>query len=304
MDPRPDRIDQVRLYNRRTRAIETERVPAGRLLGCLYSRTWGRRACDAVWSRIWFSRLYGWPFHRNFSRRQIEGFIRQNSIDMAEVALPEGGFASFNDFFTRRLKPGARPVDEAPSAVISPADSRLKVFPIKNGSVLKIKGADLTLSQLLGSTAAPEGFDDGLCLQFRLAPCDYHRFGYIADGIQGPIHEVMGRLYSVSPLALGHMPDIWWRNLRHWCFVQSLALGTILQIEVGATVVGSIVQQRPTGGACRRGQEKGYFQMGGSTVLIVVQSGKVAVDSDILHHSEKGIETLVKYGETIGRSPH
>ena len=97
------------------------------------------------------------------------------------------------------------------------------------------------------------------------------------------------------------MPDIWGRNHRHWCFVQTPGMGTILQIEVGATVVGSIVQHQLSGGSCRRGEEKGYFQMGGSTVLIIFQSGRVEIDEDILRYSDQGIETLVKYGEAFGR---
>ena len=75
------------------------------------------------------------------------------------------------------------------------------------------------------------------------------------------------------------MPDIWWRNYRHWCFIQSPIVGTLLQIEVGATMVGSIVQHQWSGGACRRGGEKGYFQMGGSTVLIVFPPGRIRVTS-------------------------
>ncbi|MEJ2155956.1 MAG: archaetidylserine decarboxylase [Desulfobacteraceae bacterium] len=293
--------EAIRLYNRRTRAIECEQVPGGRFLTFFYGRPWGRLVARWVWSRVLFSRFYGWIFHRRFSRRQIDRFVTQSRIDMSEVHVPKGGFQTFNDFFIRRLKPGARPIASDPTAVISPADSRLKVIQLQNKTLLHVKGVSLTLAQLLCTDNHPDQFADGLCLQFRLAPRDYHRFGYIEDGVQSPVRVVGGRLYSVSPLALRHIPAIWAENHRHWCVIETRSMGPILQIEVGATVVGSIIQHRMDGGYCHRGEEKGYFQMGGSTVLIIIQPGRVKIDDDILNHSNQDIETLVRYGEAVGR---
>lgn len=292
---------EILLYNRSRRAVEKEQVPGEKFLNLIYGHPWGRNTAHWIWSRILFSRLYGWPLHRRFSRKQIDSFISQHQIDMSEVAVPDQGFQSFNDFFIRRLKPGARPIPADPKSLVSPADSRLKVFPLNQGTLLDVKGHTLTLSQLIGPGGVTDFFANGLCLQFRLAPRDYHRFGHIEDGIQGRIHTVGGRLYSVSPIALRHMPAIWGGNYRHWCFVQTHALGTILQVEVGATVVGSVIQHQPQGGPCRRGQEKGYFQMGGSTVLVILPPGRVDIDNDILKYAERNIETLVRYGEAIGR---
>ena len=289
------------LYNRHTRSLETEQVPGQDLLNFFYNDPIGRRLCQWIISQPIFSRVYGWPFHQAWSRRRIAAFVQHNHIDMSEVQVPSGGFQSFNDFFIRRLRPGARTVVRESETLISPADSRLKVLALQQETVLQIKGASLTVAQLIGAQTVPPVFDEGLCLQFRLAPCDYHRFGYIEDGLQGPIHSVGGRLYSVNPIALRRIPAIWGRNYRHWCFIQTERMGTVLQIEVGATVVGSIVQHRPGGGPCSRGDEKGYFQMGGSTVLAILPPGRVKIDDDILHHSCQGIETLVRYGEPIGR---
>ena len=292
---------QIELYNRQTRRVEAERVPGQQLLGWCYGHPFGRRLSDWVVSRPIFSRIYGWPLHQRWSRRQIETFVRQYQVDMSEVEIPSGGFQSFNDFFIRRLKPGARPLPPDPAAVISPADSRLRVLDLNQETILQVKGVSLTLSQLLGTGTAAQAFSRGLCLQFRLAPCDYHRFGFIESGVQGPIHTVGGRLYSVNPIALRHLPDVWGRNYRQWCLIETRSLGTVLQIEVGATVVGSIVQHQPDGGPCTRGAEKGYFAMGGSTVLVVVPAGRVDIDDNILRYSLQGIETLVRYGEKIGR---
>ena len=297
----PAASDPIVLYNRRTRSLETERVPGQKLLSFCYQDPLGRWLCRWLVSRPVFSRVYGWPFYQSRSRRQIDAFIRHNQIDMSEVQVPPGGFRSFNDFFIRQLKPGARTVAQDPADLVAPADSRLKVLSLERETVLQVKGVSLTLAQILGTKTVPRVFDGGLCLQFRLAPCDYHRFGYIEGGFQGPVHSVGGRLYSVNPIALRQMPAIWGGNYRHWCFIQTEHLGTLLQIEVGATVVGSIVQHVPGGGPCSRGREKGYFQMGGSTVLVVLPPGSAEIDTDILHYSRQGIETLVRYGERIGR---
>ncbi len=296
MKPRP-----INLYNRRTTSLEQEQVPGSGFLSLFYGTRWGRFITDVLWSRIFVSCVYGHAFYTAWSRRWIDTFVIQNNIPMDEVEVPSGGFFSFNDFFIRRLKPGARPLPTDPEAVIAPADSRLKAYPLHSRTILDVKGHQLTLGALVGGDNVAQRFDNGICLQFRLAPCDYHRFGYICDGIQGETHDIQGRLYSVSPLALAFRPAIWWQNFRQWCVIESQTLGSILEIDVGATGVGSIIQHQPYGGPCERGVEKGYFQLGGSTVLIILQPGRIELDSDIAVQSRQGIETLVGYGEKIGR---
>lgn len=295
--------NEIQLYNRQSGALEPEQVVQHRLMMLLYGTVWGRWLVDGLLSRPLFSRLYGRQYYHPRSRKQIARLVEHFHINMDEVIVPEGGFQCFNDFFIRQLKPGSRPIDSDPQRLISPADSRLKVIPLKVQTVLDIKGTSLTLFQLLGNRPVESRFANGLCLQFRLAPSDYHRFGYIDTGEQGPILSVVGRLYSVSPLALRHRPAIWGRNFRQWCLINTLSLGTVLEIDVGATMVGSIEQHQPHGGPCTRGGEKGYFQLGGSTVLIIIPPGRVTIDDDIWRHSRRGIETLVRYGEAIGRIP-
>ncbi|MBI5894904.1 MAG: phosphatidylserine decarboxylase, partial [Desulfobacterales bacterium] len=263
-------------------------------------RPWGRAITNRLLCRHPLSRLYGAIQGSGLSRGNIAPFIAQYGIDLNEAIVPPNGFASFNDFFIRRLTPTARPVDSDPRALIAPADSRLQVFTIENNLRLTIKGASMTLPQLLGRSAVEGVFEGGLCLIFRLAPSDYHRFAYVEEGRQGPVHAIDGPLHSVSPLSLRHKPDVHATNYRHWCLVQSPRLGALVQIEVGAMMVGSIVQNQPRGGPCRRGQEKGYFQFGGSTVIVILQPGRAVMDADIAEHSSQGIETLVRYGERVG----
>ena len=293
---------QIRLYNRRTGRVETEEVYGRRFVDLCYGTSWGRRITAHLLVHVAVSRLYGRLQMDPRSRRQIGPFIAKYRIDLSEVLVPRGGFHCFNDFFIRRLRPGARPVSTDPHALVSPADSRLQVFQIQPDTRLNIKGTPMTLPALLGLSGLDPGFEGGLCLCYRLAPCDYHRFGYVDDGLQGTVHTIRGPLHSVNPLATMHKPDILSTNYRQWCWVQSLHFGTLIQVEVGALLVGSIVQQQPKGGPCLRGQEKGYFQFGGSTVVLIVEPERVAMDADIMAQSAQGIETLVRYGETVGRA--
>lgn len=292
----------IQLYNRLSGRIETEQVCGKGWMDIFYGRPWGRKITAGLLCRPFVSRLYGRIQQHPASRRNIPRFVEQYGIDLAEAQVPPAGFASFNDFFIRRLEPGARPVDPDVSALISPADSRLQVFSIEKGTRLTIKGAAMTLARLLGLSRLDHPFMGGLCLVFRLAPCDYHRFGYVDAGVQGRVRTIGGPLHSVSPLALKHKPDVHCTNYRHWCFIQSARLGTMIQVEVGAMMVGSIVQHQPLGGPCRRGGEKGYFQFGGSTVILVLEPNRVVVDPDILEHSAMGVETRVYFGERVGRT--
>lgn len=293
--------DQIKLYNRRSGGVEIEHVYARRWMDLFYGTPLGRRITAQVLCWPPLSVLYGlWQKHPR-SRRQIPDFVSQYRVDVSQAVIPDGGFASFNDFFIRRLKPGMRPIDSDPTHLIAPADSRLQVNTLSPDSRLAVKGMRWRLSQLLGTDAFDDEFNGGLCLCFRLAPCDYHRFGYPDDGIQGPVHTLSGRLHSVNPLAMRHKEDILATNYRQWCLVKSERFGTMIQVEVGAMIVGSIVQRRLQGGHCRRGEEKGYFQFGGSTLLLFLKPDRVVMDTDIRDYSSKGIETLVQYGEAVGR---
>jgi phosphatidylserine decarboxylase len=292
--------EPIRIFNRRTREIETEKVCGGSWIDLIYGTAAGRRLARSLLSRPAASRAYGWLQRHPCSRRSIAGFVRQYHIDLVEAQIPPGGFGSFNDFFIRKLKSGARPVESDPWRLTSPADSRLQVFEIRAETWLAVKKSQVTLKELLGLPDLETSFEGGIALVFRLAPCDYHRFGFVADGIQSIVKILPGELHSVSPLALRHIPTIHFSNLRHVSRITAPMLGAFWQVEVGAMFVGSIVQHRPAGGPCRRGEEKGYFQFGGSTVIAIFQAGRIAMDQDILYHSAQGIETLVRYGEAVG----
>lgn len=292
--------NHIQLYNRRTGGMETESVYGRKWVDFFYGNPFGRRITGLALARRPLSVLYGYLQNQPCSRRKIGPFITQYGIDMDEVEVPPGGFPSFNAFFIRRLKPGTRPVDPDPHRFVAPADSRLLVLNPDPAEPIAVKGLHVTLPGLLGLSRTGSLLEGGTVLIFRLAPCDYHRFGHVADGVQGPVHSVSGGFHSVNPLALRHNPHILMTNFRQWCFVYSPLWGTLIQVEVGAMMVGSIVQLMPHGGPCRRGDEKGYFQFGGSTIVMVVEPGRIRVDDDIRRYSGRGIETLVHSGEGVG----
>ena len=296
----PRTPDEIPIYNRRFGRMETEQVYGRKWLDIFYGTAWGRVVTGWLLCRHPLSRLYGRMQRHPRSRAKIASFVAQYGIDLSEVWVPPSGFDSFNDFFIRVHTAQARPIDPDPNAMISPADARLSVFSIEADTRLMIKGAAMSVPDLLGGARLDDLFIGGTCLVYRLAPCDYHRFGYVDDGVQGPVHTIKGPLHSVNPLALRHKPDVHCTNYRHWCVVQSPQWGTTVQVEVGAMMVGSVVQRQPHGGGCRRGQEKGYFQFGGSTVIVLLEPHRLRVDADILEKSGQGIETLVRYGERVG----
>ncbi len=290
----------IRLYNRATGRMEIEQVYGRRWMDLFYGTRWGRWLMGRWLCRPPVSRFYGGLQQHRRSRGKIPGFVQQYRIDLSEALVPRDGFDSFNDFFIRQLKPGARPVETDPRRLAAPADSRLQAVPLEEDTRIAVKCMRWRLSELLGTTALDAQFSRGICLCFRLAPCDYHRFGYADDGIQGPVHTRYGPLHSVNPLALSHKEDILATNYRQWCLVRTPNFGTLIQVEVGAMIVGSIVQCQPHGGYCRKGAEKGYFQFGGSTVLLFLEPDRIRVDDDILDYSRRGIETLVRYGQAVG----
>jgi len=206
-----------------------------------------------------------------------------------------------NDFFIRKLKDTARPVASSPDILISPADARLSVYKLELDTVIPVKGQKFSLTQLTNDQALSEKYHNGYCLVFRLAPPDYHRFGYIDEGVQGPIIKLGDYYHSVNPVALESNLPVFQRNYREYCEIKTENFGDVLDIDVGAMGVSKMIQNHPKGWNCKKGEEKGYFEFGGSTTILILQSGVAEIDRDILEYSEKGIETIVKYGSAIGK---
>lgn len=230
----------------------------------------------------------------------VPGFIRRAGIDMSDFESRQ--WRSFNDFFTRGLRPGARPVDADPLALVSPCDSRLLALDITPDLTFQIKGGDYSVSSLLRNRRLAEDFAGGRCLIFRLCVDDYHRYCYFDDGSKGGNIPLPGRYYTVRPVALEHH-DFFKENSREYTVMATRHFGKAVQVEVGATFVGRIENHH---GVCsfRRGEEKGMFLFGGSTIVLLLGKNAADIDPRIIENTSRGLETRVLLGQRIGYARH
>ena len=242
------------------------------------------------------SRAAGWLLDRRVSALAVRPFIRKNHICMDD--FEQRRFRSFNDFFTRRVLPGKRPVDGTPGHLIAPCDSKLTVYDIQPDSRFRVKGTEYTLEGLLQSKELAETFLGGTLLLFRLTVGDYHRYTYIDSGFVTGSTRIPGVFHTVNPAAASRCP-IYRENTREYSLLESLRFGTVLQMEVGAAMVGRIVNA-PGSRNVRRGEEKGRFEFGGSTVIVLLQKGRAILDADLLRNTAQDAETVVRLGERIG----
>lgn len=266
-----------------------------RLLGALYGSALGRMLLKPLTAPA-LSRLAGKFLSTGASRVFIKPFIKNNHIDMSQFEPVE--YESYNDFFSRRIRPEARPVDLDPRHLISPADSKLTALPITEGCRFTLKHTQYTVGSLLKNPALAAQYTGGWALIFRLTVDDYHRYCYAFDAEKGENVVIPGRLHTVNPIANDYFP-IYKENAREYTILRTREFGEVIAMEVGALLVGKIVNHQVPA-SVKRGQEKGYFQFGGSTVVLLLKRDTAILDDDILENSQNGIETLVKFGEKIG----
>lgn len=267
----------------------------GKLLALLYRTKPGRAALKILTDPL-VSRLAGAALEHPLSTVAIPPFVVKKHIRMADYAQEK--FRSFNEFFTRPVKPAARPIDRDPDALIAPCDAKLTVVPITEQTHFVVKGADYSLAAFLGCKRLAKRFTGGQCLIFRLTPDDYHRYCYPDDCCPGKTRCIEGVLHTVNPVS-AETVKVYHENTRTVTLLQTAHFGDMLQIEVGAMLVGKIVNH-PHGKRVARGIEKGYFEFGGSTVVLVLEPGAAEIDPQIIRNTENGAETLVQYGSKIG----
>lgn len=242
------------------------------------------------------SKLAGKLLDTRLSACAIVPFVEKHQIHMSDY---KGNcFRSYNDFFCREIAPGKRPIAKGGNILISPCDAKLSCYPITMEGRVKIKHTAYTLEGLLRNQALAKRFIGGQLLVFRLTVDDYHHFCYIDEGRKTRNIRIPGVLHTVNPAA-GDVVPIYKENAREYSLLNSKHFGTVLMMEVGALFVGKIVNLHEAA-VVWRGQEKGHFEFGGSTVILCLQKGKACLDEDILKNSAENIETIVRMGERIG----
>ncbi len=293
--------DIIKFFNRYTGRVEQEQVYGAAWMRWTYCNPFGRLALETFVKRPFFSRWYGWHMDRSVSRGKVLPFIRNFGLDVNEFADPPESFRTFNEFFYRRLKPGARPIDSDPAAVVFPADGRHLGFPdaSKINGVF-VKGQRFDLARLLGNADLAVRYARGPLVLSRLCPVDYHRFHFPLAGRPSETTLLNGPLYSVNPIALRRNLAYLWENRRTLTTLETGKFGPVLLLEIGATNVGSIVQTYRPGTSVTKGDEKGYFRFGGSSTLLLFEPGRVRLSEDLLEQSRNQRELYARVGDRLG----
>lgn len=277
--------------------VTVEEKDQDKLLRHLY-QDWGGRLCLKLLVRPFVTELGGWFLNTRVSSLLIPGFVKRNHIDLSECTKQK--FDSYNEFFTRRLKEGERPIAEDEQVLISPCDGKVTVSRIGTDSSFFIKNTPYTLKRLLRNDKLAQRYMDGYAVILRLTVDDYHHYCYVANGKKSPNVCIPGVFHTVNPAANDVCP-IYHENTRQYCLLKTKEFGTITMMEVGAMMVGKITNQHRGTWEAVRGEEKGYFEFGGSTIVLLLQRGKVRLDDDLIENSENGYETIVRMGERIGK---
>ena len=278
------------VYNRENKTVNKDTQYGGKYLNFLYNNFLGRLILKIVISPV-FSKINGKYNKMAISKNKIKKFIEKYNININEYEEKE--YKSFNDFFIRKKK--QIHYDKNKNSFIAPADSKLMVYKITDDLKIKIKQSVYTLEELVLDKIDLEQYKNGNCLIFRLSMDDYHRYCFIDDGTIEKVREIKGKLHTVSSISDKH--KVYSQNTRICNYMTTNNFEKIIFIEVGALLVGKINNYNKK--QFSKGEEKGYFELGGSTIVILTNS-KLKIDDDIIEYSNNGIETKVKYGEKIG----
>lgn len=266
-------------------------------LNFLYNTVIGRIFLKVL-TRPVISKIVGAFMSTRLSTIFISRFIQKNNINMDEYEKAE--YSSYNDFFTRKILPEKRPVDMNSTSFISPCDAKLTVYDISKDLTFTIKGTKYTVESLLKNGDIASKFLGGKILIFRLAVDDYHRYCYIDNGTKTNNTFIKGILHTVQPVALNNF-QIYKTNSREYTIMNTEKFGEVIQVEVGAMLVGKIKNLHGKY-EFSKGEEKGFFEFGGSTICLLIEKDAVKLDEDIINNTKKGYETKVKCGERIGEA--
>lgn len=270
-----------------------------KLLKSLYGNVLGRAVIKCLTVPL-VSELGGKILDSSFSKVIIPPFVKMNHIDLS--LCEQNKFKSYNAFFKRKFKADAREINMQENVFISPCDAKLTVYPIGKESRFCIKHTSYTVEELLKNKKTAAKYEGGYAWVFRLSVEDYHRYCYVASGVKSRNVRIPGVFHTVNPVANDVYP-IYKENTREYSLLKTEEFGTILMMEVGALMVGKI-ENRHEEREVKRGEEKGNFAFGGSTIILLTQKDKVCVDRDILKNTECAYETLVKMGEKIGEQKY
>lgn len=258
----------------------------------LYHTAVGRMLLKLLMRR-WFSKLCGGFLQSPLSKPLVRGFVKKNGIDLSQF---EGApYKNFNACFSRKIKAGLRPV--AAEGLISPCDGLVSAYRLQEDTVLPVKQSAYTLSALLQNEELAAKYRDGLCVVFRLCVEHYHRYCYCASGMKGENTFIQGKLHTIRPIALRERA-VFAENCREYTVLQTEEFGDVLQMEVGALLVGKILNYEGSA-AVTRGAEKGTFLFGGSSILLLLEKDRCKIAPRFFEAAARGEETPIRMGESL-----
>lgn len=269
-------------------------TPDSKSLVFLYKNPVGRVFLKLL-TAPWLSKTCGTFLSSALSRPLIKSFVKKNNIDLTQYE--DRRYHDFNDFFTRKINPELRPVDMTPESFVAPCDGLLSAYKIKEDTVLPIKQSKYTIKDLLDSEEEAERFKDGICLVFRLCVDHYHRYFFFDDCEVSKPRFIKGKLHTVRPIAL-ETEHVFTTNSREVTILKTANFGTACQVEVGAMLVGKIKNHDVS--SAKRGEEKGMFLYGGSTVILLFEKDRVNICEDLFRNTAEYAETPVRFGEKLG----
>lgn len=275
------------------KAIEKEQESM--MLRLLYETVPGRMILKVLASKP-VSDICGKFMDSGISVLMINSFVKKNHIRMSDYVPKK--YHSFNDFFTREIKKDRRPVCMKDYAFVAPSDGLLSAYRINGNDVIPVKQSRYTISRLLDNEELAEEYRDGLCLVFRLCVNHYHRYSYIDSGVKGDNIYIPGVLHTVRPVALDNLP-VFTENCREYTVMDTDNFGKVVQVEVGAMLVGKISNHEGKA-VIRRGEEKGMFLYGGSTIILLIKKDRVKIPEYVFEATRDGDEIPVRMGERIG----
>ncbi len=228
------------------------------------------------------------------SKPLIKVYINKHQIDMKDFQGQT--YSTFKDFFERKRRIDS--IDITANHLISPCDGLLSAYPIREDSIFPVKGFSYRIQDLVDESTLARIFQGGMCVIIRLRPTDYHHYCYIDDGFQYTNHFIQGTLHSVQPVACENIP-VYRLNRRVWTLMDTSNFGKVIQIGVGAMLVGGIINEN----SCidfKKGEEMGHFELAGSTIVLLFEKGRVRLCQEMMERVERGEEIPVRMGDVIG----
>lgn len=286
----------MKYISRERNSEENIITESSKTLNFLYDKTLGRIILKVLITKQ-ISNIVKIYMNSSLSKHRIKSFVVKNDINIYEY--DDRKYKSYNDFFTRKVLSDKRPINSSSQILISPCDSKLLAYTINDDLTLKIKDSYYSIDTLIDRKIMND-YKDGYALVFRLSTDNYHRYCYIDSGSQEENHKIKGVLHTVQPISLNNY-NFFKTNSREWTILNTNNFGKVIECEIGALCIGRIKNEHEFY-TFKKGEEKGYFEFGGSTIVLLFKKNTIILDEDILNNSKENIETIVKYGQRIGKA--